>query len=218
MSFDVAIDWTNVIRTGDRTDTQHATLDLVANADIATTAGGVMDIVQRFETPKVSGDGELGQMLQHTGQGIASASVITRIAADGSVVSSRIENASDEDVRSIVGNLGQLITFRYVRAEPVAVGDEWDKTWTDTATGAFETGAHYRLNEIVACGASRCGVIDVRGRDSDAKSSFRGQLVVELDSLRPVSKHVESIATSSGEQEGTRYEVETKTILTAKRR
>lgn len=216
LHFDVSIDWTNTLRIGDRADHQHATIDLIADADVTTLGDGTIKVVQRFETPSIQGDDALAQALEHAA--IAHASVTTRIAHDGDVISSRIDGTTDDDARSIAASLGQLVSFRFVRPEPVNVGDEWDKRWTDTATGVVETGAHYRLDRVVSCGVSKCGVIVVRGLDADARSTFDGELVVELDSLRPVRKRVDSTTTSSGEQEGTPYTLEARAVLTATRR
>src|SRR5262249_46385888 len=154
----------------------------------------------------------------------------TAFSPEGQRKASRIGGAQDDDVRTFAKNLTPMLSFRFVPAKDVAPGDEWSAQWNDSLgsrqgkeVGHVGSSVRYRLDRVESCGTSRCAHLTARGKDdiSDngdgvtGTSGLDGGIVVEVDGLRLVRKHVVSTADLTAKRGGSTLHAVTRTDVEA---
>lgn len=234
LRFRVHVEMKSESRVDGQYQLQDAELDVEDVSEVVSIeADGTFVIVERFEGATVGGNLQLADELRRAASELASASVTTRFTADARTLGSVVGGNAGDETRTLLGNLAPLVSFRFMPRRSVAIGDEWDSRWTDTLetrdgrdTGAISTVAHYRLQQVQPCGVAKCAVLAVRGSDDipaaadqplHGHSEFRGMLEVEVTTLRPISKRVESTTTLAGDRDGLAFEIVTSTSLVAQR-
>ncbi|HTR53637.1 MAG TPA: hypothetical protein VMJ10_23245 [Kofleriaceae bacterium] len=189
-----------------------ATLEL----DDAVEVTGQSEVKEQLSNPTVNGDGEVADAMQRVAAVLPSAIVTTHFDANWQVASTSIDGTQDDAARTMLMNLTPVVSFRLAPKQPVAVGDTWQNQWGEalhsergSAAGKVATSVRYTLRDVSACGARRCATIVGDGEDAipaqdgaSGSSHFHGEQRVDLASLVPISKSVESKTILHGEQQG----------------
>ena len=182
---------------------------------------GASQVKERLSNVTADGDGEIGDAMKRLAPILPTATVTTSFDANWQVASSSIDGTQDDEARTMIMNLTPIVSFRLAPKDPVAVGDTWQNQWGESlnsdkgkAAGKVATSVRYTLRGVGACGTRTCATIVGEGEDaipaqdatSGGTSSFHGEQQVELSTLVPVGKTIESKTVMHGQQQGQAFE------------
>lgn len=172
------------------------------------------EIKERFSHAQADGHGELADTMKRVVAILPGATVTTRFDPNWQVASSSIEGTEDDEARTMIMSLTPVVSFRLMPKDPVAVGDTWQNQWGEalrseqgSAAGRVSTSVRYTLRGVAPCGARTCATIVGEGEDAipaqeaTTGGMSHGEQQVEITSLVPVAKTIESKTMMHGEKQ-----------------